>query len=158
MVARRTSIRTQLFWSVAGIVLLTIVLCAGAVYRLVVIPVEDEFAAHDMRIASMRAADQIRALVRAVENITRNGRAWGSEGLLAIDDPDELTRLMIPVLTHRPEITAVLLAREDGREIFLRRADQGWTTRITDAVRTPGSRLQADSLDRWFRSPTNDHA
>ena len=120
MVVRRTSIRSQLFWSVAGIVLLTIVLCAGAVYRLVVIPVEDELAAHDMRMASMRAADQIRSLVRAVENITRNGRAWGSEGLLAIDDPDELTRMMIPVLTHRPEVTAVLCANDEMAAGLLR--------------------------------------
>jgi two-component system sensor histidine kinase/response regulator len=118
-------------------VLLTILVCAAAVYRLVVLPVEDEFAAHHMRLASTNAAEQVRRLVRSVENATQNGRAWGQAGLLSIDDPDGMTRLLIPLVTDTPELTSVLFAREDGREILLVKTGQGWSNRITDAVRSP---------------------
>ena len=99
--------------------LLTILLCAAAVYRLVVLPVEDEFALHHMRLASTNAAEEVRRLVRNVENATQDGRAWGQSGLLSIDDPDGMTRLLIPIITDTPEVTSVLFAREDGREILL---------------------------------------
>jgi len=132
--ARRQSIRTQLLWSVAGIVLLTVVAFVLATWRVIVVPAEDELAANDMRIASTRASEQIRALVRAVENISRNGRAWGANGLLSLDDPDEFNRILIPVLLSRPEITSVLFAREDGREVLLLKTDAGWSNRITSPL------------------------
>ncbi len=135
--ARRQSIRTQLLWSVAGIVLLTVLAFVGATYRMIVLPAEDELAANDMRIASTSASEQIRALVRAVENIARNGRAWGSNGMLTLNDPDALNRILIPVLASRAEITSVLFAREDGREILLLKTDQGWSNRLTDAALNP---------------------
>jgi len=132
--ARRQSIRAQLLWSVAGIVLLTVIAFVVATWRVILVPAEDELAANDMRIASTRASEQIRALVRAVENVSRNGRAWGASGLLSLDNPDEFNRILIPVLLSRPEITSVLFAREDGREVLLLKTDEGWSNRITSPV------------------------
>mgnify|MGYP001413435802 CR=1 FL=1 len=135
--ARRQSIRTQLLWSVAGIVLLTVIAFVLATWRVIVVPAEDELAANDMRVASTRASEQVRALVRAVESIARNGRAWGANGMLTLNDPDALNRILIPVLSSRAEITSALFAREDGREILLLKTDQGWSNRLTDAVLNP---------------------
>src|SRR5262245_26730035 len=130
-----SSIRTQLLWSLTAIVVVTVLAIAGVTYRIIVVPAEDELAGNDMRLAAAAASEPVRALVRAVENITRNGRAWGADGLLSMDDPDGLNRILIPVLTSRSEITSVLFAREDGREILLLKTDKGWDNRLTDVAR-----------------------
>jgi signal transduction histidine kinase len=137
----RPSIRSQLVWSAAGIVLLTVLLFVAAAYRLVVVPAEGKIAANSMRVASAKAVERVRALLAGVENVVRTGREWGAAGLVVIDDPERFTRVILPVVRERAEITGVLLGSENGREIFLFKSDDGWSTRLTDAVRHPGRQL-----------------
>ena len=57
------SVRTQLLLGIARVVMLTILLFAAAVWRLILLPAEDELAARDMRHAAAAASSRVRSLV-----------------------------------------------------------------------------------------------
>jgi signal transduction histidine kinase len=118
-----------------------VLLFVAAAYRLVVVPAEREIATNAMQLASTKAVERVRALLAGVENVVRTGREWGAAGLIVVDDPERFTRMMLPMVGGRAEITGVLLANEDGREVFLFKNAEGWSTRLTDAVRHPGRQL-----------------
>jgi len=63
------SVRTQLLVGIGGVVMLTVLLFASAVWRLILRPAEDELAARDMRYAATAASAQVRGLVEGVEHI-----------------------------------------------------------------------------------------
>lgn len=46
-------------------------------------------------------------------------RDWGEDGLLSLDDPGRLTRLLVPVLRAHPQIASAIVADETGREHLL---------------------------------------
>jgi len=68
------SVRTQLLLGIAGVVMLTVLLFAAAVWRLILRPAEDELAARDMRYAATAASAQVRGLVEGVEHIVETAR------------------------------------------------------------------------------------
>ena len=55
------------------------------------------------------------------------GHSWGRSGLL--DRDDELPDLFRPILQTYPQISAVILANEQGQEFFLQRRQDGWLQR-----------------------------
>jgi PAS domain S-box-containing protein len=130
------SVRTQLLLGIAGVVMLTILLFAAAVWRLVLLPAEDELAARDMRYAATAASSQVRGLVDGLERIVGTARQWGASGQLYIGDHEEFNRIVLPVIRNRPEITSVLFADGDGREILLLKTERGWDNRLTDVAKS----------------------
>jgi len=114
------SVRTQLLLGIAGVVMLTILLFAAAVWRFVLQPAEEELAARDMRHAAIAASSQVRSLVEGLERIVGTARQWGANGQLYVGDHEEFNRIILPVIGNRPEITAALLAAEDGQETSTR--------------------------------------
>jgi signal transduction histidine kinase len=134
----RLSIRSQLVWAAAGIVLLTVLLSVVATYFLVIVPAQSEIAANSMRLASVKAVERVHALVGDLESTVRTARDWGAAGLLSVDDPERFNQIFLPMVRERAEITGVLFARDDGREIFLFKSGEGWSTRLTDPGRHPG--------------------
>ncbi|MGH8696795.1 MAG: ATP-binding protein, partial [Burkholderiales bacterium] len=129
------SVRTQLLLGIAGVVMLTILLFAAAVWRLILLPAEDELAARDMRHAAAAASSRVRSLVESLERIVATGREWGRSGQLYVGDHEEFNRIVLPVIRNRPEITAALLASADGQEIMLLKTERGWDNRLTSVAK-----------------------
>jgi PAS domain S-box-containing protein len=132
------SLRRQLAWAALAIVLATVLAFALAAWTLVVRPAEDQAARQQMRLAAAQAAAPIEALARVVGRIAENGAQWGENGLLQVDDHARFNQLMLPVLGGRDPVSAVIFAREDGREIFLLRTAGGWQNRLSDPARDAG--------------------
>ena len=129
------SVRTQLLLGIGGVVMLTVLLFAVAVWRLILLPAENENAARDMRHEATAASSQVRSLVEGVEHIVETARQWGRSGQLSIGDHEQFNDLVLPLIRNRPEIDAVLFASEDGRETFLLRTERGWDNRLTDVAK-----------------------
>jgi serine phosphatase RsbU (regulator of sigma subunit) len=62
-------------------------------------------------------------------------RAWGEAGMLRLDDPAALERLLLPVVRAQPQVSAVLLADERGRSWLLRQEGHAWVLRESDPER-----------------------
>ena len=58
-------------------------------------------------------------------------RAWDQAGLLDIDDAVAMNRLLIPVLRSTPQLSAMMVADERGREHFLFHLGDAWSSRQT---------------------------
>jgi serine phosphatase RsbU (regulator of sigma subunit) len=97
-------------------------------------------------------------------------RAWGEAGMLRLDDPAALERILLPVVRAQPQVSAVLLADEAGRSWLLRQEPHAWILRETDPARLgprmrvhewsdadPARRERIEELDYdprtrpWFR-------
>ena len=133
------SVRTQLLLGIAGVVMLTVLLFAAAVWRLILLPAEDELAKRDMRHAATAASSQVRGLVEGLDRIIETTRQWGRSGQLYIGDHEEFNRLVLPLIGNRPEINAALFASEDGQEVLLLRTERGWDNRLTDVAKSPAA-------------------
>jgi PAS domain S-box-containing protein len=138
MSARLPSLRRQLVWAALAVVLATVLLFALVAWLLVVRPAEDAAARQQMRLAAAQAAAPVVALARVVGRIAENGAEWGANGLLSIDDHQRFNQLLLPVINARDQISAVILAREDGREIFLIKTAGGWNNRLSDPAHDGG--------------------
>src|SRR3954466_1062622 len=133
------SVRTQLLLGIGGGVMLTVLLFAAAVWRLILLPAENELAARDMRYAATAASSQVRSLVEGVEHIVETARQWGRNGQLSIGDHEEFDQLVLPRLRNGPETDEVFFASEDGRQIFLRGSERGGDNRIPDVAKRPAA-------------------
>ena len=58
-------------------------------------------------------------------------RRWGETGVLDLDDPERLDRLLQPVMRAVPWISSVMIADEGGREQMLLRDGPSWRSRQT---------------------------
>jgi serine phosphatase RsbU (regulator of sigma subunit) len=58
-------------------------------------------------------------------------RAWDQAGLVDLDDAAGLNRLLAPVLSAHPQLSAVMVADERGREHILFHFGQRWSSRQT---------------------------
>jgi serine phosphatase RsbU (regulator of sigma subunit) len=68
------------------------------------------------------------------EPVTRNLallRAWESSGLLDSDDAAAMNRLLTPLLRADPQLSAIMVADERGREHILFHVGDGWRSRHT---------------------------
>ncbi len=81
--------------------------------------------------ASRRTDVKLRSFFEPVTRQVEGLRAWGRTGVVDIDDPDQLRRLLTPLLEEIPWSSAVFVADDRGRELLLRASEEGWTTRET---------------------------
>ncbi|MGI9518911.1 MAG: protein kinase domain-containing protein [Pirellulaceae bacterium] len=92
-----------------------------------------------------KSLDETEAWMRGffypVEQQMRVAQAWGDQGLLTSDDPDDLNQLMVPLIENFPQISSMMVADDRGREHMLlcvekRRPDtqlasRQWRCRLT---------------------------
>ena len=90
------SVRTQLLLGIAGVVMLTVLLFAAAVWRLILQPAEDDLAARDMHHQATAASSQVRSLIVGVERIVETARQWGRSRQLSIGDYEAFDHLVLP--------------------------------------------------------------
>src|SRR4029434_7204601 len=58
-------------------------------------------------------------------------RAWEESGLLEPDDATTMNRLLVPLLRSNPQISAVMVSDERGRQHILIHVDEKWQSRYT---------------------------
>lgn len=56
---------------------------------------------------------------------------WGTEGLLDVDQPRALNRLLVPVLRGHPQVSSVVIADARGHEYMLLHTPSQWLNRQT---------------------------
>jgi tRNA A-37 threonylcarbamoyl transferase component Bud32 len=77
--------------------------------------------------------ERLTPFFRHVEQQLMVASSWGDEGLLDIAHPDELNKLLLPLVAHYPQTSSMMVADDRGREQML--------------LQLP--RQQADSVQRW---------
>ena len=82
-----------------------------------------------IRQASRRTDVKLRSFFEPVTRQVAGLRSWVRAGLVQLDDPDRMRRLLTPILEEIPWGSAVFIADDRGREFLLRSTEEGWSTR-----------------------------
>lgn len=115
--------------------------------------------------------------MRPISRHLRIAEMWWADGLLDRNDPESIDRLLIPLMRSYPQLSAVMLADDRGREHMLRHSGTSWQVRLTrrdlwgDNVRWEewsdsdptrkrrSEELEYDPRERpWFRGATGSAA
>ncbi len=136
---KRTSLRRSLVIAAFTLVFGALSAFIIALYALVVVPVSDERATSQLRVASGQVVARMRTLVDRVEAIARLNHDWGQAGLINIDQPEQFNALLQPLLERGPQLSSMVVANTSGRELLLLRTERdGWVNRLTDPAKSPG--------------------
>ena len=125
----------RLAWGVPAVVVAVFVLVIAAFYVFRASPIALEQAQSAQRDTSARVLTRMEGLVGQIERIVLTTRDWARDGVLNVDDPATLNRLLIPVIQQRTIVSSIHVATEDGREVLLLKTADGWKNRITDVAR-----------------------
>jgi len=79
--------------------------------------------------ASRRTDVKLRSFFEPVTRQVSGLRTWARAGLVQLDDPDQMRRLLTPLLEEIPWASAVFIADDRGNEFLLRATEDGWSTR-----------------------------
>lgn len=74
---------------------------------------------------------QLRRFFDPVAGGLRVVQTWGAAGRLDHEQPNELNGLLAPLMEQLPQISALMIADERGREHMVRREADGWSSRQT---------------------------
>ena len=74
---------------------------------------------------------QLRGFFDPVVQVLEMARRWGEHGLLDIADPDRLQDQLAPILKEVRQVSSLLVADENGREVMLLRTQNDWQSRQT---------------------------
>ncbi len=110
-------------------------------------PAARSLAARSLERSSLHVIDVVTRDFRDAEALLATARAWGRNGQLAVDDATRFLQMMAPMLEAHPRISGVLLAEEDGSELFVLRdrEGEGWRSRLT----RPGADGLSSRWQRW---------
>jgi two-component system sensor histidine kinase/response regulator len=122
----------RLGWAVPTVVVLMFAVIITGFYVLRAKPLAMEQALSVQANASDRVVSKVEGLVGQIERILLTTRDWARDGVITGDDPAALNRLLIPVIQQRDIVSSIHVASDDGREILLLKAPEGWKNRVTD--------------------------
>ncbi|MCB1889632.1 MAG: response regulator [Rhodocyclaceae bacterium] len=113
-------------------------------------PAARSLAARSLERSGLHVTDVVTRDFRDAEALLATARAWGRNGQLQVDDATRFLQMMAPMLEAHPRISGVLLAEEDGSELFVIREGkgEGWRSRLT----RPGDHGLASDWQRWDRA------
>jgi len=138
MSLRVRNIRSDLFLQIAITILVAIVLFSFAVYRFMIVPSSNQLAERELRLASENIKGTVQTFFSATEQQLTLMRDYASKGYLTLDDAGKFNQFVLPIINHNQQISSIMLARIDAREIILFKDDNGWRNRITDPKQMPG--------------------
>jgi len=128
---RTRSLRVSLLRSVIAIVLLL----SAAILATTFFGVK----AHMLRMSEMLTKQalshteaELQTFFTPINRGLKMVRAWANEGLIGIDDPEDLEQLFRPFLQRFPQISSGLFATSDGQEFMLFHSGSDWHIRLTD--------------------------
>lgn len=113
---------------------LCLVAMALGVHFVVAVPAAHRLAGRTLAHAAEQVVETVSSDFRDAEALLGTARGWGRTGRIAVDDERGFVALMAPLLASHPRISGVLLAAEDGRELFLIREGEGWRSRHTTSA------------------------
>ncbi|MGB5159568.1 MAG: SpoIIE family protein phosphatase [Thermoanaerobaculia bacterium] len=125
---KSTTIRRSLLTNLVAIVLL---LGAG-IFAMMAIRTRQavmDVSGSLIQQASRRTDVKLRSFFEPVTRQVAGLRAWTRSGLVQLDNPDQMRRVLIPLLQEIPWGSAVFVADDRGREFLLRSTEDGWSTR-----------------------------
>ncbi len=134
---------TSLVSRMGALMALSMAAFAYGAYRLIVLPTVNELALSQMGGVAQQVQGKIDNILGGVETSLRTGRSWGqnSQALPTAANVARFTEVFIPVINQHPEISSVIFADENGREILLlRQPDGALITRTSDPARN-GTRM-----------------
>ncbi|MCC7166158.1 MAG: PAS domain S-box protein [Rhodospirillales bacterium] len=132
----RASIRTEIFLRIVGSVMLVMASLGALFYLAVLRPTTDQLAVAEMEKASNEATANVNNLVGQIERVLTTARNWGQSGAVNLKDIEVFNRFFVPVLMNSSQVTAIIMADDNGRGFFLLRGeDRGWINQVTDVAR-----------------------
>ena len=138
-------VRGRLLRDLVLLVLVTVSLVVG-INALLIDDLKRDLASARIDSATALVRDEVGNLLTPVEQqllILRDGLRGAHLGPQA-DQLEALNRLLMPTLSHMPQIASAIVADADGAEYFLRKDDDGWLTRL----RPPGD-AKTVGFQRW---------
>jgi len=128
--SKSISIRRSLLTNLVAIVLL---LGAGifTMMALSATRAVDHLSGSLIQQASRRTDVKLRSFFEPVTRQVAGLRSWARSGLVQLDNPDQMRRLLTPLLEEIPWGSAVFVADDRGNEFLLRATENGWSTRET---------------------------
>ena len=122
-------------WGVPLALLLLIITIAVSFYQFRAKPLALERAEASQREAAEHMAAKLDGLASQVERVVLTLRGWVQDGVVKVDDPIGLNGVLIPVIKERSVVSSIHVANNEGREVLLLKAPEGWKNRITDVPR-----------------------
>jgi len=130
---RPRSIRHTLLAWFALVIVLSFACLGGGLYSLVFRPTAGELAAGQLLRATEQVEGRVAALVAQIQRVVFTAREYGKSEAFNLSDVHSFNRLFMPVLQHRSDISAVIVADGRGKAALLTRTpDGGWQNRLTD--------------------------
>ncbi|MGH8764273.1 MAG: ATP-binding protein, partial [Burkholderiales bacterium] len=126
--ARLPSVRRLLLRRIVGIVLLAFAAFAVAAWFLVIRPAQYERALAEMAAAADHVQGEVSSLAGQVERVTLSTAAWGADGQFTVVQGHEFTRILLPILRARPQISTALYYDDTGEGLSMWRTPSGDAT------------------------------
>ncbi len=138
---------------IRNLVLLSL-LTSGTILAVVLVAAHrsvDELSRMVIQSTEARVNAQLTGFFESVRQVLGAGADWGRSGRIRLDDPQSVNTLFMPIMTHVPQLSAVLIANEKGDSYYLMRRDDTWKSRMSRPAAW-GSR------DRWtsWRDQSNE--
>jgi len=103
-------------------------------------------AAARAQVALRHLDEALRTDLEASQSLGGILRDWWLEGVLDPTQPEQATRLIMPLLSAQHSITSLNLARADGRSLLFLRSDGAWSLRELEQA-GPEARIRWRRLD-----------
>ena len=131
----------SIYRSLLGNLALVIVLLSGAILGLTFIASErtvERLSGLILRETTAHVELKLRHFFQPIVRELERVRSWERAGLIDLDDPAAVNRLLAPLLRANPQLSAVLLADETGRAHSLFHFGEAWSSRQTRADASKG--------------------
>lgn len=117
-----------------GNLLVIIVLLSGAIFSATFLGSSHTVRTLSRSLISQTTDRTTEALARFLDPVVgelRVALAWGREGLLDLENPDRLNRMLVPLIRQHVQVSSLLVADDQGREHMLLYSDGRWVNRQT---------------------------
>jgi serine phosphatase RsbU (regulator of sigma subunit) len=128
--AKPVSIRRSLLVNLLAIVLLL----SGSILLTIIISSHKSLATLSQSLIN-QSIDNIEAQLQGFFNPVINelqiARDWGEEGILNLDEPERLNKLLTPIIMQHTQVSSLMVANEKGMEHMVLRLPGKWVNRQT---------------------------
>lgn len=128
--AKPVSIRRSLLVNLLAIVLLL----SGSILLTIIISSHKTLATLSQSLIN-QSIDNIEAQLQGFFNPVINelqvALSWGKEGLLNLDEPNRLNKLLTPIIVQHTQVSSLMVANEKGMEHMVLRLPGKWINRQT---------------------------
>ncbi len=132
VLASAPGIRRYLVMRILGGLLALLVLMALVAWWAIVRPAQWDRAHAETVLTARQVEARVATLANETEWLLTTVREWAHTGALSARRPEDVARLVVPILRHRVQITQARLADGSGTELLLGRAADadGWRMRL----------------------------